>query len=204
MLSGRYRWQTAGGTLVESSFTLPRTGVQGDVALELKEEIPDMALLDLMVDANFRSEPSGRVVIFPGDRPNRGYVLKLESEELKIRGFLKMFYFAHLSILLLGCLLAFASSWGLGGALGGRSGHLLRIECIFVGIYCLVAGVPYWLLWRSYKKAFASFVSVEDEVVLSGNGAGRRLGFVIAGLIALGTLALLAAIPLFRGTSFAK
>jgi hypothetical protein len=78
------------------------------------------------------------------------------------------------------------------------------IECIFVGTYSLVAGVPYWLLWRSYKKAFASFVSVEDEVVLSGNGAGRRPWFVIAGLIALGTLALLAAIPLIRGASLTK
>lgn len=163
-----------------------------------------MGVVDSLVGRCFRDEKPGRVVVFPGDRPNRGYVLKSESEELKIRYFLKMFYFAHLSILFLGCLLAFASSWDLGDALGGRSGHLLRIECIFVGIYSLVAGVPYWLLWRTYKKAFLSFVSVEDGVVVSGNGAGRRRWFVIAGLIALGTLALLAAIPLIRDTSLFK
>jgi hypothetical protein len=115
-----------------------------------------------------------------------------------------MFYFAHLSILLLGCLLAFASSWDLSEVLGGRSGHLLRIECIFVGLYCLVVGVPYWLLWRCYKKAFLSFVSVEDEVVVSASGAGRRPLFVIAGLVVLAILASLATMLLIKGTSLAK
>ena len=62
-----------------------------------------MSLLDSIVGRSFRDEKAGRVVVFTGDRRNRGYVVKSESEELKIRSFLKMFYFAHFSILTLGC-----------------------------------------------------------------------------------------------------
>src|SRR6202045_4255504 len=69
-----------------------------------------MGLVDSIVGKGFRDEKAGRVVVFAGDRRNRGYVVKSAAEELKIRSFLKMFYFAHLSILLLGGLLANAWS----------------------------------------------------------------------------------------------
>lgn len=65
-----------------------------------------MALLDSIVGASFRDEKAGRVVVFSGDRRTHGYVVRSASEELKIKSFLKMFYFAHFSILLLGYLLA--------------------------------------------------------------------------------------------------
>jgi hypothetical protein len=68
---------------------------------------------------------------------------------------------------------------------------VLRTEGIFVGIYLLVVGVPYFLVWRSYKKAFVSFVSPEDEVLVSGRSAGRQLAIFIAVaavIIALGIL----------------
>jgi len=68
-----------------------------------------MALLDSIVGACFRDEKAGRVVIFSGDRRARGYIVRSESEELKIRSFLKMFYFAHFSILFPGYFLA--SEW---------------------------------------------------------------------------------------------
>ena len=48
--------------------------------------------------------------------------------------------------------------------------------------------------WRFYKKAFVSFVSPEDEVLVSGRHAGRQRIFVFtaaAGLIHLGLGALL-------------
>jgi hypothetical protein len=61
--------------------------------------------------------------------------------------------------------------------------------CISAGGFLLVAGVPYFLLWTSYKKAFVSFVSPEDEVLVSGDRAARpRILALIAGaaLILLG------------------
>jgi len=153
-----------------------------------------MALLDSIVSACFRDESAGRVVVFSGDRRHRGYVVRSESEELKIRSFLKMFYCAHFSILLLGYLLGFEWSRQIYRALGRPEEHMFRAMCISLGVYLLVAGGPYFLLWRSYKKALVSFVSPEDEVLVSGRRAGRpRISILIAaGLIVLGLAALLA------------
>ena len=62
---------------------------------------------------------------------------------------------------------------------------------ICVGIYFLVAGLPYWLLWRSFKKAILTFVSAQDEVVVSGKGKGainKRLLLVGVAVIAFAVL----------------
>jgi len=183
---------------------MSRTGVQEGAVLEFEEEIPDMALLDSIVDANFSSEQAGRVVIFPGSGRHRGYLVKSAAEELKIRSFLKIFYFAQFSILLLGYVLASEWSRELSYALGRPSAFLLRTVGIVLGIYALVVGVPYWLLWKCYKKAYLSFVSVQDEVVVSGKSASRRPVVVGAGLIALAILMLLGRMFLMRGTSIAN
>jgi hypothetical protein len=148
-----------------------------------------MALLDFMVGANFRNEKAGRVVVFPGDRRHRGYVVKSEAEEQKIRSFLRMFYFAHLSILSLGYFLAFEWSRELSYALGRPFAFLFRIG-VSLGFYSFVVGAPYFLLWRSYKKAFLSFTSGQDEVLVSGRSAGQRQNYIRGGLIALGAILL--------------
>ena len=161
--------------------------------------IERMTLVDSLVDACFRNEKAGRVVIFPGDRRNRGYVVKSSADEQKIRSFLRMFFCAHLAILLLGYLLASGWSLDLSHALGGPSAFLLRTAGICVGIYSLVVGLPYLFLWRSYKKAFLSFVTGEDEVVVTGKRVGRRPWiFIGAALIALGILLLFGATWLVR------
>jgi hypothetical protein len=154
-----------------------------------------MGLLDSIVGKSFRDEKGGRVVVFTGDRANRGYVVKSESEELKIRSFLKMFYAAHFSILLLGMLVANAwSSFIIHlQELGRPAGHLLRTESIYVGMAFLFVGFPYFLLWRSYKKALLSFVSVQDEVLVSGRTEGRQPWIALVVL----TVAVLAGLTLF-------
>jgi hypothetical protein len=163
-----------------------------------------MALLDFIVDRHFRNERAGRVVSFPGRRGRKGYVVKSAAEELKIRSFLTMFYFAHLSILVLGYLLAYESSMELSYALGRPARHLLRTGGITLGIYSLVMGAPFLLLWRSYKKALLSFVSVQDEVVVSEMSVSRRSWIVGAALMALAILILLGAMFLVRRTSVAN
>ena len=146
-----------------------------------------MSLLDSIVGKSFRDEEAGRVVVFTGDRRNRGYVVKSESEELKIRSFLKMFYFAHFSILLLG--MQVASSWSSFliniQAFGHPAAHILRSVGISLGIYSLVVGVPYFLLWRSYRKAVLGFVSIQDEVLVSGKSEGRQSWIALAGFTVL-------------------
>src|SRR4029077_5428472 len=117
------------------------------------------------------------------------YVVKSEADESKIRSFLKMFYFAHLSILMLGNFLAMEWSTGLNHELGRPALHLYRAMGIAVGIYCIVVGVPYLLLWKSYKKAFVSFSSAQDEEVVSGRSPGQQTPIVIgAAVIALAVL----------------
>ena len=158
-----------------------------------------MALLDSIVGACFRDEKTGRVVVFSGGRRTRGYIVRSESEELKIRSFLKMFYCAHFSILFLGYFLASEWSRDIYHLLGRPEAHLFRAICISLGVYFLVAGVPYFLLWRSYKKAFVSFVSAQDEVVVSEKSPSQqRLLFVGVGVIAFAVLIMFGVFLLVR------
>ena len=152
-----------------------------------------MGLIDYMVRANFRDEKAGRVVVFPGDRRGRGFVVKSAADESRIRSFLKMFFFAQLSVLLLGNFLANGWAHDLNYALGRPILHLYRAMGLAAGIYLVVVGVPYLLLWRSYKKAFLSFTSAQDEVLVSGPAPGHQTRILIASaLIASGILFALA------------
>jgi uncharacterized protein YjeT (DUF2065 family) len=128
-------------------------------------------------------------------RRNRGYDVRPEPEEQKIRSFLKMFYSAHFSILLLGYFLASEWSRELSYALGRPAAHLLRTAGISLGIYSLVVGIPYFLLWRSYKKAFLSFISPQDEVLV---GKPPRRPALIALAVGLAILFFLGAVYLIR------
>lgn len=150
-----------------------------------------MGLIDYVVGANFRDEKDGRVVVFPGDRRGRGFVVKSEGEEARIRSFLKMFFFAQFSILLLGNFLANGWAHDLNYALGRPILHLYRAMGFAAGIYLVVVGVPYFFLWRSYKKAFLSFTSGQAEVSVSGWAPGQKKWIFIAA--ALGAVALLMA-----------
>jgi hypothetical protein len=161
--------------------------------LELIEGIPDMALLDLIVDANFRTEESGRVVILPGGRRHTGYLIKSAPEELKIRSFLKMFYFAQFSILILGYFLLLA--WSLGRV----AGHTVRSEAMFLGIYFPVVLGPYLRLWWTGKNASLSFVSAQDEIAVSGKTAGASRRLLIAGAAVIVLAMLLAGVLFIRG-----
>ena len=159
-----------------------------------------MGLIDFIVGSAFRDENEGRVVVFSGDRRNRGYVVKSMAEELKIRSFLKMFYFAHFSILLLGILVTNAWSTFLinTNALGRPAEHPLRTGSVYLVIYSVVVGVPYLLLWRSYKKAFSNFVSAQDKIFVSGKRPKQQLVLIGVGLIVSGILVLLGVIWLIR------
>jgi len=149
-----------------------------------------MGLLDSIVDNAFRDEKAGRVIVFSGDRRNRGYIVRSAAEELKIKSFLKMFYFAHFYLLVLGVMLA--NAWSLFfvhlEAMGRPIEHMARNFAIFLGVYAVVVGMPSFLLWRSYKKALPSFVSSQDEVVVSGLTRRQRqwkLVFAISGVALL-------------------
>jgi hypothetical protein len=151
-----------------------------------------MSLLDLIVDANFRSGTVGRIVVFSGVSRNRGYLVKSPADELRIKSFLKMFYFAHFAILWLGVLLSLAWSTGLNHILRKPEDHFARTIGVFIGTYCLVAGLPYFLLWRSFKKSIFTFVSTQDEVEVSGTSPSQRRWRLVALCIAVFAFVLMA------------
>jgi len=152
-----------------------------------------MGFLDSIVSRAFRDEKAGRVVVFSGDRRNRGYIVRSAAEELKIKSFLKMFYSAHLYILVLGMMLA--NAWSMFfthlEGIGRPIEHFARNMGIFWGVFCVVVGLPDFFLWRSYKKALPSLVSAQDEVVVSDQSKRQqqwKLVLVIMGLALLLTV----------------
>jgi hypothetical protein len=164
----------------------------------VRKENMEMALLDSLVSRCFRDDKAGRIVVFPGERRKRGYLVKSMAEELKIRSFLKMFFSAHLAILILGYLLAYDWARWLVYDLGRPADHFYRALCIFAGIYGLVLGLPYGLLWRTYKKARLSFVSVEDEVLVLAKPPPRSVRLIAAGIALVGIAVALGVVWLTR------
>jgi hypothetical protein len=166
-------------------------------------ELVIMGLIDAIVDRSFRDTQSGRVVVFSGDRRKRGYLVRSVAEEKKIRSFLKMFYFAHLYILVFGTMFSQGfASWFSYGLFERPARHLLGSVSFFVGIYLLMAGVPYALLWRAYRRALTSFVAPADEVLLTGSEASGRqwilpavVGFAFLVLMAILVLAIRPTVP---------
>ena len=159
-----------------------------------------MGLIDAMVDRSFRDTQAGRVVVFSGDPRKRGYLVRSLAEEQKIRSFLKMFYFAHLYILVFGVMLSqVCALWLARGEFDRPAHHLLGSVSIFVAAYCLVVGLPYALLWRAYKRALTSFVATTDEVSLTGTQAAGRPWILLAvagfALLILAAILLLAVRP---------
>lgn len=150
-----------------------------------------MGFLDAVVGPSFRDDKAGRVVVFTGDRRNRGYLVRSQTEELKIKEFLKMFCFAQFAILWLGMLLSTAWSTDITNALGRPAAHILRTSCIFLGVYSLVVVFPILLLWRSFKKARFNFVSPQDEVLVSSKRPKSQLTPMAVGLFAVSILILL-------------
>ncbi len=144
-----------------------------------------MGLLDTIVGRLFRDEKAGRVVTFPVDSRYRGYLVRSESEELKVRAFLKMYYFAELLLQLVSLLLTVGWLVELGNASVRSVAQFLRSGAIFLGIYSVMVALPYFLLLRTYRKSLLSFVSAEDEVVVSEKIAGRQFWAVIVGVLVL-------------------
>src|SRR6202051_5201676 len=151
-----------------------------------------MPFLYLIVDSNFRIEDAGLVVFFSGINRNRGYLVKSPADELRIKSFLKMFYFAHFAILWLGILLSSAWSSFFNHILRRPEDHFARSMAVFIGLYFLVAGLPYWLLWRSFKKSIFTFVSTQDEVEVSGTSPSQRRWRSVAICIAVSAALIMA------------
>ena len=162
-----------------------------------------MGLVDAMVDRSFRETDAGRVVVFSGDPRKQAYLVRSSSEEQKIRSFLKMFNFAHLYVLVFGTMLSQScASWVTYAVLERPANHLLWSTSIFIAMYIAVVGLPYFFLWRSYRRTLESFGSPADAVPLAAISAPSRpwiplmvVGFAILILAAVLLLTVRPATP---------
>ncbi len=142
-----------------------------------------MGLLDSLVETNFRDDPVGRVVVVPGGRQHRGYLVKSAGDERKLRAFFKIFYLAQFSILFLAYCVVSEAAREISGAIGKPS--LWSLTGFVLLIYVVVAGVPYVLLWKTYKKALFSFVEPGDEVGVTSKSRWKKQWIVVVGVSAL-------------------
>jgi hypothetical protein len=160
-----------------------------------------MGPVEAIVARCFRDEPSGRAVVFPGDKRGRGYLIKSAADEQKITAFLRLYFSAHCLILVLGYCLAYESSMQLAYAFGRPALHLLRSIIVFLAIYAAVAGLPYYLFWRTFKKTRLSFVLPQDEIQVVGRRSMHRQALrspVIAAIVLLIIAGVLFALVQFK------
>ena len=159
-----------------------------------------MGFIDAVVGRAFRNDKAGRVVVFSGDRRNRGYLVRSPADELKIKSFLKMFYFAHFLVVVLGSLVAYSMATFIINLdeMGRPYQHLLRSVAIYLAIYAAVEGVPYFFLWQSYKKGFPTFVSARDQIELTSRPGDQGRVFIALGLMTIAVGAMVAILWLVR------
>jgi hypothetical protein len=147
-----------------------------------------MSFIDILVNRSFRDDQQGRVVVFDGVGHGRGYRLRSTEDEVRIRAFLRMYVFAELAIQLLGTLLV--AAW-LSSVFGSTGRPTVERELLrggfFLGAYTLVVGLPFLVMWRTYRQAVPSFVSPADAVAVSWQPMDRtqRIGLTVLVLLAL-------------------
>jgi hypothetical protein len=65
-------------------------------------------------------------------------------------------------------------------ASGNSLAHHVKSGAAFVGTYSLIVALPYFLLWKAYKKALLSPVPAQDEVAASDKQPGDRKLFSLS------------------------
>jgi hypothetical protein len=150
-----------------------------------------MSFLDRAVESYFRDAQGGRVVVARYQGRTRGYKVESAGDEARIRAFLKLLLFAQLSIQVLGACTAFSAvnftrQWNA----AERWHDLALLLVTFLAAYAVFAALPVLLLWRLYKQALPSLVSLRDEVQVSPL-PGTRAALATASAVLLGLALLL-------------
>jgi hypothetical protein len=126
---------------------------------------PFSRMMDRAVDANFRKDPSGRLVFLPSGPKGKGYFVDSRSDEEKIRALVKMYRSATTVVTFLTSPSIFVPALILDdyGGLTPR-GHRLAIAFGVPLFFWLVLVSLVWMLWSLYKAAIPSFTSSLGEV----------------------------------------
>jgi len=122
-------------------------------------------MMDRAVDADFRKDPSGRLVFIPSGPKGKGYFVDSKSDEEKIRALVKMYRSATTVITFLTSPSIFVPALILDdyGGLTPR-GHRLAIALGVPLFFWLVLVSLVWMLWSLYKGAIPSLTSSLGQV----------------------------------------
>lgn len=160
-------------------------------------------MMDRAVDANFRKDPSGRLVFMPSAPKGKGYFVDSKSDEEKIKALVKMYRSATTVITFLTSPCMFVPALILDDFAGMTPReHRLAIAFGVPLFFWLVLVSLVVMLWGLYKAAIPSLTSSLSEVGPDVMGQlreisqpARRLPLLVIGacfvLIALAIFALL-------------
>jgi hypothetical protein len=122
-------------------------------------------VMDRAVDANFRKDPSGRLVFLPSGPKGKGYFVDSRSDEEKIRALVKMYRTATMVVSFLTSPSIFVPALILDDLAGMTPReHRLAIAFGVPLFFWLVLVSLVWMLWSLYKAAIPSFTSSLGEV----------------------------------------
>ena len=140
-------------------------------------------MMDRAVDANFRKDPSGRLVFIPSGPKGKGYFVDSKSDEEKIRALVKMYRSATTLITFLTSPSIFVPALILDDYAGlTPRGHRLAIAFGVPLFLWLVLVSLMWMLWSLYKAAIPSLTSSLGEVGSDVMGQLREISQPSRGL----------------------
>jgi hypothetical protein len=158
-------------------------------------------MMDHAVDANFRKDPSGRLVFLPSGPKGKGYFVDSNSDEEKIRALVKMYRSATTVITFLTSPCIFVPALILDDYAGMTPReHRLAIAFGVPLFFWLVLVGLVLMLWSLYKAAIPSLTSSLGEAGPDAMGQLREISqpsrrlllSVITAFLALIVLALFA------------
>jgi hypothetical protein len=146
-----------------------------------------MGFLDRTIDSSFRDQAGGRVVVLNLKGRSCGYRVASAAEEARIRAFMKMFLFAQFSIQLLGLFatIGWLDSVRVEFGRAVRWSDLLVPAATTLIAYCVFVVLPLIFLWRAYRRGFASFVAIDEELPVSASPVRRAVWLALAAGLAL-------------------
>jgi hypothetical protein len=122
-------------------------------------------MMDRAVDADFRKDPSGRLVFIPSGPKGKGYFVDSKSDEEKIRALVKMYRSATTVITFLTSPSIFVPALILDDYAGlTPREHRLAIAFGVPLFFWLVLVSLVWMLWSSYKAAIPSLTSSLGQI----------------------------------------
>ena len=165
--------------------------------------------MDHHVDGQFRRDPNGRLAFLPFGKKGKAYFVDSQSDEEKIRSFVKLYR----SVAALITLLIYPVIYVPGGIIAWFGGAIsLRNKLkadIGVGLFSMLLALTFlWMLWSVYKETVqgmtASLSEVGPEVKDQLRAASPPPQRLRLALVCFGTALIVMGIAIFAATRYSR